>query len=280
MNLNFKHFLNEGDPTDAEHRRELTEGKFLELLREKAKNAHLIAQHTPFFRQDTGPDMMLVTPAAKEERSKFWVDKLIKEMPSWNRMPSRSRFIKAYTNFDRTFGGDDVYVLIPLDGTRVGVAPGASFYRSFKGLHKNLGFDRVDNKTFTDWLDTVQNSFAQLTDTKIKKYKPKTFGEFRTALKQIDKIIGEDRHKLEKNLSIGESISNEDAKIIKDLLSRHISSTERYLAEKLEPEANGFHSVRIESFSRGTGDHEVWIDFPALLIKRTAYINLHKRGSL
>lgn len=263
-----------------EHRKELTESKFLELLKSKAKNSYVVAKKNPFFRQDSGPDMMMVTPEIKEERSKFWVDKMIKEIPSWGKMPSRSRFIKAYTNYDRTFGGDDVYVMIPFDGTRIGIAPGPSFYRSFKDIEKSLGFDRVDNKTFIEWLENVQEGLAQITDTKIKKHEPKTFGEFKRALGQIDKVLESDRKVLEKNLSSGESLSVEQAKIMKDLLARHVVSTERYIEEKLEPEANGFHSIRIESFSKGTGDHEIWIDKPCLLIKRSAYIEMNKRGLL
>jgi hypothetical protein len=268
------------DAPPVEHRKELSEGAFLQILKEKAKNSHHIATQTPFFRQDVGPDMMLVTPEAKEERSSFWVDKLIKEIPAWNKMPSRSRFIKAYTKFERTFEGDDVYVMIPLDGTRVGVAPGPSFYRSFTDIKKSLGFDRVDNKTFIDWVTTIQESLAQITDSKIKKFEPTTFSQFKKALSQIDKILDQDRTVLEKNLSADDKLSAEQAKILKDLLARHVTTTERYLAEKLEPEANGFHSVRIESFSSGAGDHEVWCDKPCLLIKRSVYIEMHKRGAL
>lgn len=268
------------DAKQPEHRQELSEAKFLELLNGKAKNSHYIAKKNPFFRQDSGADMMLVTPAMKEERSKFWVDKLIKEIPAWGKMPSRSRFIKGYTNYDRTFGGDDVYVMIPLDGTKIGIAPGPSFYRSFKYFEKSLGFDRVDNKTFIEWLEIVQEGLAQLTDTKVKKHEPTTFSQFKKALEQIDKVLKDDRKILEKNLSEGEALSTEQAKILKDLLARHVVSTERYLEEKLDPEGNGFHAVRIESFSKGTGDHEIWIDAPCLLIKRSTYIEMNKRGSL
>lgn len=264
----------------AEHRQELSEGKFLEILKGKAKNAYHIALQTPFYRQDSGADLMLITPEMKEERSKFWVDKLIKDIPAWAKMPSRSRFIKAYTNYERTFGGDDVYVMIPFDGTRVGVSPGPSFYRSFKDFEKSLGFDRVDNKTFIEWLEVVETGLAQITDSRIKKHEPKTFSEFKKALTQIDKILSQDRKILEKNLSTGEALTIEQAKIIKDLLARHVVSAERYLAEKLDPEGNGFHSTRIESFSKGTGDHEVWVDAQCLLIKRSTYIDMNKRGAL
>jgi len=277
--MNFKEFLNE-DSKDGEHHKELSEGKFLEIFRTKCKNSHAVAKFTPFFRQDKGPDLQLVTPEYKEERSAFWIDKLIKEIPGWSKMPSRSRFIKAYTDYERTFGGDDVYLLLPLDGTRIGVSPTGSFYRSFEDFKKSLGIEKVDNQNFEKWLSVIQNGFAQLCDAKIKPHEPKTFAQFKKALKQIDDVLAEYRNVIIKNLNLGESVSPEDAKIIKDLLARHVSTTERYLGEKLDPEGNGFHSVRIESFSRAPGDHEVWIDRPALLIKRTKYIELHKRGEL
>jgi len=270
--------LNEEKPT--EHRQELSEAKFLEILKEKAKNSHIIATQIPFFRQDEGPELMLVSPAEKEQRSSFWVDKLIKEIPAWNKLPSRSRFLKAYTKYDRTFGGDDVYVMIPLDGTRIGIAPGHSFYRSFTDIKKSLGFEKVDNQTFKDWLSALQTGLAQITDTKIKQYEPETFSQFKKALEQVDNVLKADREVLKKNLSVGEALSDEQAKIIKDLLNRHIVNCERYLAEKLEPEANGFFAIKIESFSHGSGDHEVWVDSPVLLIKRSKYIEMHKRGAL
>lgn len=265
---------------EAEHRAELSESKFLELLRTKAKNSYRIAIQSPFFRQDVGPNLMLVTPELKEERSSFWVDRLIKEIPAWGKLPNRARFIKAYTRIERTFEGDDVYVMIPLDNTRIGIVPGSSFYRSFRDLEQNLGFDRVDNKTFIDWLQTIQEGLAQLTDAKIKRIVPETYPQFKKALEEVDEILKQDRTIIEKNLSTSDGLSAHQTKIIKDLLSRHILTTEKYLAEKLDPEANGFKTMRIESFSSNRGDHEVWVDQPALLIKRSTYVEMHKRGEL
>jgi len=266
--------------TSDEHRRELSEGKFLETLREKAKNSHVVAQQAPFFRQDSGPEMMLVTPSHREERSSFWVDKFIKEIPAWGKFPSRARFIKGYTQFDRTFGGDDVYVIIPLDSSRVGICPGPSFYRSFTDFEKSLGFDRVDNQTLIDWVTELQSALAQLTDVKVKKFEPTTFSQFKKALAQLDEIIGDKRELLKRQLSESDALSDAQAKFLKDLLSRHVTTAERYLEEKLDPDVNGFSAVRIESFSKTAGDHEIWIDSPSLLVKRTKYIEMHKRGAL
>lgn len=269
------------DSSEVEHRKELSEVEFLQLLKSKAKNSYLIAKQNPFFRQDHGPDLMLVSPEQKEERSSFWVDKMLRTIPAWNKLPSRSRFIKGFTKYDRTFGGDDVYVMIPLDGTRIGISPKYSFYRSFVDFEKSLGFDKVDNKTFLDWLNLVETGLSLITDIKIKETSSETYSQFKKSLEQIDSILNQvNRTILEKSLSSNQIISIDQAKVLKNLLSRHITNTESYLAEKLDPEANGFYSSRIESFSKGSGDHEVWADSKCLLIKRSVYIEMNKKGLL
>ena len=264
-----------------EYRQELSENKFLELLKTKAKNSHLIATKSPLFCQDKGASLMLVTPKMHEERSSFWVDKLIKDIPAWKNMPSRSRFIKAYTQFDRTSQGDDVYVMIPFDGTRIGVASSTSFYRSFLDFKNVTGFDKVDNKSLANWLNIILKGLKEISNSDVYIIEPNTFIQFKQGLKNIDDILlSIDRTILRKNLRLNDTLDVIDRDIIKDLLTRHMTTSEKYLNEKLDPTNNGFYSSRIESFSDGTVDHEVWVDSPVLLIKRITYIDMNKRGLL
>jgi hypothetical protein len=273
--MRFVDFLTEGDDV---HRKTLTDGKFLEILKEKCKNSHIVATKTPFFRQDHGPDMMLVTPTVKEERSAFWIDKLIKEIPAWNKFPDRSRCIKGYTRYGKT-EGSDVYVVIPFDVAKIGIAKTESFYRSFDDVEKSIGFDRVDNESLRKWIEHIFAGLGEILGEKFKTPPLETYSQFKKALLQIDKILEQDRNELKKKLSASERIDGEQAKIIKDLLARHVVDMEKYLTEKLDPEGNGFACLRIESYSI-TKDVEVWTDSPCLLIKRTKYIELHKQGSL
>jgi hypothetical protein len=71
--------------------------------------------------------------------------------------------------------------------------------------------------------------------------------------------------------------SDEEVKILSDLLERHIADIDRYLDEKLEPEANGFSCVKIESFHNAHGERAVWTSSKCLLIKRSRYIELSKK---
>ena len=195
--MRFIDFLSEGDTV---HRKELTEGKFLELLREKCKNSHVIATKIPFFRTDKGPDMMLVTPSAKEERSAFWIDKMIKEIPAWNKFPDRSRCIKAYNRYENV-NDSNVYVVIPFDGSSVGIAKTESFYRSFDDVEKSIGFDRVDNDSFRKWIEHIFTGLGEILGEKFKTPPLESYSQFKKALSLIDKILERDRNDLKKKFS-------------------------------------------------------------------------------
>ena len=260
------------------HRKELTEGPFLDLLKSRCKNSHIIATKTPFFRHDKGAELMLITPEAKEERSAFWIDSLIKEFSDWKRFPSRARCIKGFTSYSRMHEADDVYVIIPFDGTRVGVTPKGSFYKSFTDIESSLGYDRVDNQMFKDWISALIKMLSDLSGEEIK-FSLETYSQLKKTLEKIDTFLSGKKELLKKKLSEAENLSLEEAKMMKDLLHRHVNNMFSYLSEKLSPELNGFSFSRIESFSKGNGDHEIWIDSPCLLIKRTKYIELHKQGA-
>jgi len=260
--------------------KELSESEFLTAMRERARNSHLIAKKLPFFRQDDGPDYQLITPRAKNDISAFWINKLISEHQGWRRFPSRTKFISAYTNFSRTFGGDDVYVLLPLDRTRVGFASSHSFYRSFKNLSKTLGTEKADNQALIEWLMAIKTNLSKLTNTKLKISSPTNYNEFRNGIKKLDRLMAKEHLLIRKNLTRLEKLTDDEKKLTKNFIDRHITTTENYLEELLNPEDNGFQVLVIESISHQSTDQEIWIDSPALLIKRTAYVKLHKKGTI
>lgn len=276
--MRFVNFLSEDEDT-REHKRELSDARFLELLRTKCKNSHIIATKVPFFKKDKGPEMMLVTPELKEERSSFWIDKLIQEYPAWKKFPSRSCCIKGYNSYERMNESDETYVIIPFDGARIGVAKGSSFYRSFEDLKTCLDLDKCDNSALTEWLLDIAKMISELLGEEVKIAEPKTYSQFKKALEKLDEIISAKKFDLKKKLSDSDSTLKQN-KRIKDLLNRYVSDMLNYLGEKIDPESNGFSCGKIESFSRNTGDYEVWIDSPCLLIKRTKYIELHKLGAI
>lgn len=274
--------LNELLDKQPEHRKELSELKFLEMLKEKARNSHNVMKQMPIFREDHGPDFMLVTPAEKETRSSFWVDKMLKDIQGWNRFPSRTRCIKGYTSVDRLGGQEaDHYVVIPMDRSRVGICPTDSFYRSFKHVETGMGVSRVDNDGLATWIEQVVKGISDLyPNAKLQVRIPDSYAEFKKMLKEVDKELKENKTKIQKLLKDSENLADAEKLVLTDLFDRHVTSCETYLAEKLDPDQNKFGSVRIESLSAAGDDREIWIADPCLLIKRSKYLELHEKGTI
>jgi hypothetical protein len=239
-------------------------------------------KHMPIFREDHGPDFMLVTPAEKETRSSFWVDKMLKSIQAWARFPSRTRCLKGYTSVDRLGGQDsDHYVVIPMDRSRVGVCPTDSFYRSFENVQKGMSVVRVDNDGLSTWVENVAKGISDLfPEAKINVRSPESYADFTKMLKEIDKELKENRTKLKKLLHDSENLADEEKKVLTDLLDRHVTTCETYLAEKLDPDQNKFSCSRVESLSAVGDDREIWISDPCLLIKRSKYIEMHEKGTI
>lgn len=265
-----------------EHRKELSELKFLEMLKEKARNSHNVMKHMPIFREDHGPDFMLVTPAEKETRSSFWIDKFIKTIPGWNKFPSRTRCIKGYTSVDRLGGQDsDHYVVVPLDRSKVGICPTDSFYRSFEHVQKSMDVVRADNDGLSTWIETVTKGISDLyPEAKLTVKFPESYAEFMKMLKAVDTELKENKSKIKKLLKDSENLADAEKKVLSDLFDRHVTTCETYLAEKLEPDQNKFAASRVENLSAVGEDREIWISDPCLLIKRSKYIEMYEKGTI
>jgi len=226
---------------------------------------------------------MMVTPAVREVKTAFWLDRLVKDMTAWKRFPSRSKFLRGYTSAERA--GDvesELYVMIPYDYARVGICPKSSFYKSFNLAQKDFGIDRMDNDGLSKWIAGLCRALTQL-DPKAKfdeEVNPDTFGQFNKLIKQIDDVVSKGKDALKRKLKDNESINDEDRKVINDLLSRHITNTQAYINEKLDPENNGFSAIRVESFAHKPDPREVWIDSPCLLVKKSKYLEMYKRGAV
>lgn len=267
---------------EPEHKKELSEHKFLEYLKGQARNSHSIAKQAPIFREDHGSDFMLVTPAAREERSQFWVNKLILTSQKWLRFPSRARYLRGYTSIDQLGGREqDHYAVIPLDRSRIGICPGETFYRSFKHLEKNLEISRVDNDGLASWAEKIARGISQVyPDAKLNVRTPESYAEFKKLLREIDREIAGKQHVIRKKIDGSDEIEHDVIVPLKDLLNYHVTSVEDYLHAQMDPEQNGFSSVRIETFSSAPHDREVWIADPCLLVRRATYVELVKQGTI
>jgi len=281
--MNLKDFIAETEApktNEAEHKKVVTELKFLEILKEQARNSYKVVKRSPIFVKDTGSPFYVVDPAVKELKSSFWIDRLTWTLNNWGRYPSRKKCLKGYTSLGRIDAPDEeIYVLIPLDKARVGICSSGSFYKSFKVAQKDLGIDRMDNERMANWVDNIAKGVSELNE-KHKIKKPETYAEFTRAVVHISEALKGKIEKLKRKLKDNEHISDEVRSVMSDLLNRHVTNVHDYLAEKLDPEDNGFDATRIESFNKLPDEREVWIAEKCLLVQRSKYLEMFKRGAV
>lgn len=279
--MKLKEFLNPKEDQIERHR-EISELKFLEMLKDNCRNSYSVIRQSPIYiaDRDFKADFLVVTPEAREVKTAFWLDRIVKDMNSWKRFPSRSKFLKGYTTLERAGDTDKIYVMIPYDMTRIGICPSASFYRGFKKAQKDFDIPRLDNDGFTTWVMRLARGINQLDlEAEIPMDEPDTPAQFNKLLDTIEKSLSK-KDMLKKKLKENESMKDEERKVVQDLLHGHITDLQNYIEEKLDPENNGFSCIRIESFARPSEAREVWIDKPCILVKRDKYLEMHKRGAV
>jgi hypothetical protein len=265
------------EQSETSYKMDLSDHLFLELLNKKTKNSHRVMTMAPIFTVSSGSDIMLMTPELSPKKiSKFWIDSIIKTSPHWKKFPDREHSIRAFT--ERTRAGTDPYVVIPFDRSRVGISLKSSFYKSFSEVERSLNLDRVDNAAILSWVKNISSAVNKLSgedlNTEIMSY-----SSFESFLKNLDKVIIDNRGKIVKNLQTNTEITEEESQVMSDLMSRFVTSTMLYLKEKFDPDSNGFKVIPIESFHE-VEDREVWIASPCLLIKQSKYVELFKQGKI
>lgn len=274
--------LNEFLPNVAvESKKELSELKFLELLHDHCRNSHSVIKTSPMYLQDDAKaHFFLIRPSDKFESSPFWLDKLLENLLTWRSFPDRRHCLRGFNSLDRIGNHSEAYVVIPYDHSRVGVCPDASFFRSFSEF-KKFGIERLDNSGLGQWIDLlVEGINSVIPAVKLKIKTPEFYNDFKKALKTLDTAVAENKFALSKGIKEADEISDEAKRVLKDMLDRHVTTVEKYLDEKLDPHANGFATVRIDSLARSTQDKELWVSSPCLLIRRDKYIELYKQGDI
>lgn len=264
----------------VEYKKELSELKFLENLHDHCKNSYSVIKNSPLYIQlETKEDFFIIRPKEKVEKSPFWIDKLIESLNNWKTFPDRKRCVKCYNSLDRVGNIKEAFVVIPFDNSRIGICSSDSFYRSFKEF-KKYGIERVDNTGISNWFSLICSAIKAI-DPELKiKCDIDSFPELKALMNSIDDVLKDNKSSLLNKLKTTETLSDEETIVIRDLLSRHITTVEKYLDEKLDPQINGFSTVRIDSLAKSKDDKELWTESPCLLIRRDAYIEMHKRGAV
>jgi len=254
----------------------LSELKALEILREKCRNSHDSARGVPIFKRLKLADpYYLITPEMGELKSKYLIEGLIAELRGWKRFPDRSKSVRGYTDHDRALNRDEgeMYLILPFDGAKIGVAGASTFTRSFEHGSKMLGVSKVDNAGLFEWLTSIATIAAQA-GANIKVTEPSTVTQLLRAFEKLEILKGPKVKKAIVDLEDGD-----DAGVRRTLhLLERRSSVLEYFNEALDPEANNFSLLTTaSSFPK---DREAWTTSKCLAIKVDKYDELYKRGDV
>lgn len=266
-------------------KKQLSELKFKELLKEKAHNSHEQAKKHPIFiGASWNSDFVLIHPDVKRDKAETWLDHLIAKAKSWKSFPDREFSVKATTSFktakeeaDKTHEGD-VYVLLPFDHVKIGVAPHLEFDESFKKAANSMRLDDLSNKGLREWAERIIVALRAL-KVSIKGEFTDSPDSFFVLLNKIDTAIGHEKIRLQSALKKEEEIDDEAKHALNDLLTNYHGTVEGYLTSKLDPDSNDFVLTTSTSFAPGHSS-EVWISGSCLAIKHDKYIELFERGDI
>ena len=143
-----------------------------------------------------------------------------------------------------------------------------------------MGCEKLDNDGLADWAKDLADTIGKLSGVVVGLNEMTTYKSVMLALAKIDRVLTPNKTKIQTALKRADlELEDTSLKRIRDVLARHVTTMNVYLQEKLDPENNGFHSIVVESL-REYNDREIWISQPCLLIRREAYVDLHKRGEI
>jgi hypothetical protein len=263
----------------------VSELKFKELLKEKATNSHEQAKKFPIFiGASWGSDFLLLHPEVKRDKAESWLDHLIAKAKSWAAFPDREFSIKATCSFKHAkeqaekIRDGEVYVLLPYDHTKIGVAPHSEFDESFGKTANSMRLDDLSDKSLREWAERIISALIAM-KINIKGDFADSHEGFFKLLNKIDTAIGANKIKLQADLKKTEEIDDEAKHALNDLLTHYHGSVEGYLTRKLDPDSNDFVLTTSTSFSPKHSS-EVWISGTCLAIKREKYIELYERGDI
>jgi uncharacterized protein YggL (DUF469 family) len=172
-----------------------------------------------------------------------WVD----HSPQWAGYPKRSRSLICTSNSGYAAGYGDVRVVVPTRDTAIGICPGDDWWTSFKTTSPQHDPDEInrfihdvlkDNGIFLDGKTVTYDQFAQHLHT----------------------------------LDLGKYDASSFTEVLKDEAMK-LGGIAELMDHVFDPGANGFNLTTWRKFSV-TGDHEVWLSAPCVMIPRKIWQRL------
>jgi hypothetical protein len=243
--MNFRNYLNERRTTKVvEH----FVRNFVEKYCQDAFNG------TPMFRgvRSYTQDYYYVeasesTPRISPYSDHNFYNLLFSNLPSWKQYPPRDKSIVGTTDFDRAGNRQQgtPYLIIPKDGTKIGVCPEYDIWFSFSN---NM------SGTLDHFNDVLTDFFYEnnVSSTKIET----DYNSFKKACMKIDKLKETGRLILYNGGWLGDDLLYEFAQQGSGFLE--------FLNRKLDPERNDFGLAKSGDYIGD--DNEVWTDGQCILV--------------
>lgn len=245
--MRLQNFLNEG------RGKELSKEEALDFVLTKCTDSAVTtADH--LYRGYEGPEYVLVDPTKFSERESpnainNYYNLLLSNLPSWSKYPKRNKSIVASTNSKYASHYGDLYFVLPVDNTKMGLCPENDLWMSF-------------GKSGVPILDDLNRILTNVVGDRIDNWR-----ELKEALMQA--YFDE----------------TEDFNYVQDLFEQHgcdvkiqpgkeINNWLDLVENILEPDRNGFDLINIrKSYPL---NKEVWFDSPCILVREDEYDEFSK----
>jgi hypothetical protein len=182
---------------------------------------------------------------------------LLNNLPSWKSYPKRKIICTTDMWKASNYSDNYPYIVFPFNGAKIGVCPAKDIWDSFDYAHVYGSEMNLDLGNLIQYMDN------SVTDKALKKLK---YSEMLKYFSRLDKFKDEGKLKFDKFMHNGEWLGpyiHTKMKLID------------YLNDVLSPKINGFRLYTTKDFNV-TGESEVWLDSPCVLLKGSAIKELLK----
>lgn len=205
----------------------------------------------PIYRgAGTRKEVMLIDtsdlPARPAANTSNYCNLIMQQMDSWtNNFPRRSTICTTSIEYASMYG--EVYRVLPVDGTVIGICPGKDFWMfpRLKSESKNI----TGSSSLPSNIKTINMELADIADICKVNLDERNPEVLVSQLAQISKLWAR-KYMIRKVLG---TVLNSEKSLVKRL---------EYL---LDPVANNFFTVSLDSFN-GLHEREVWFDNKAILV--------------
>lgn len=288
---------------------DIPEDKFEKLLTTKFSQAwkHYIDTNNAIFRYDESASDMdptlevkLATPL-KDRKAAYAYSNLHNEYinndSQWSSFPKRAVIGASHVDVARRRGGSSgVYLILPVNGTPIGICPQHDIWASFENIHKIMDSEadmQVLNNFYSQPLFSFSEAIESIMDFKFHSWMKGSGGSFdsyRDELTSFDSILDnikeEDYEEVVEYYNIPEDGIMDEVHVIRCILGYEYDET--HLPEQLNNlclaiRKNGLTKTMDwlfspKNFKLGTvddvdenGENEVWFNSAYLMIP---YVNL------